>query len=222
MNTGRAASPGKTRTCPHCKATILESASVCPGCNHHLRYEPGERAQPTVTPLKVDGKFRHPASATEPWEYSVVVAVRNARGEEISRQVVGVGALQPDEERSFTIAVEVFSAQDAKDARAAGKEIPAPAKESAQVRSSAPSKDPRPPAPPPAHAKIVPASSSSSARPEARAASRPAVAAPREPRQASRLVRSDSRPGRSTNAGDSGSQAPPPPPGEEPDTLPQD
>ena len=40
MNTGRVAAPGRTRTCPHCKATILESASVCPACHHHLRFDP--------------------------------------------------------------------------------------------------------------------------------------------------------------------------------------
>ena len=30
---------GKTRTCPHCKAVILESLSICPGCMHHLRFD---------------------------------------------------------------------------------------------------------------------------------------------------------------------------------------
>ena len=30
---------GATRTCPHCRATILESAIVCPGCRHHLRFD---------------------------------------------------------------------------------------------------------------------------------------------------------------------------------------
>ena len=29
---------GRTRVCPHCKATILESAAVCPQCKHHLRF----------------------------------------------------------------------------------------------------------------------------------------------------------------------------------------
>ena len=35
----RPVSTGKTRTCPHCKATILESLSICPGCLHHLRFD---------------------------------------------------------------------------------------------------------------------------------------------------------------------------------------
>ncbi len=39
---------GKTRACPHCKATILESASVCPACRHYLRFDPS--AQPAVSP----------------------------------------------------------------------------------------------------------------------------------------------------------------------------
>jgi hypothetical protein len=38
-----------------------------------------------------------------------MITVRNERGEEVSRQVVGVGAIEPDEERTFTLAVEVFT-----------------------------------------------------------------------------------------------------------------
>jgi hypothetical protein len=38
-----------------------------------------------------------------------VLSIRNEKGEEVSRQVVGVGALQPDEERSFTVTVEMFA-----------------------------------------------------------------------------------------------------------------
>ena len=100
--------PGATRTCPHCRTTILESASVCPACKHHLRFEPGAaaRAQPTVSPLRVEGTIRHPEGG-EAWEYSVLLSIRNERGEEIARQVVGVGAIGPKEERTFTLAVEV-------------------------------------------------------------------------------------------------------------------
>lgn len=108
MSSTRPVVPGSTRACPHCRATILESAAVCPACRHHLRFDPSakDRARPSVTPLKVEGTIHHPASG-EPWEYSVVVSIRNERGEEVSRQVVGVGALQPDERRSFSLAVEV-------------------------------------------------------------------------------------------------------------------
>ncbi len=107
--------PGATRTCPHCRTTILESASVCPACKHHLRFEPGaaSRAQPSSSPLRVEGTIRHPDGG-EAWEYSVMLSIRNERGEEITRQVVGVGALGPKEERTFTLAVEVFNPDDAK------------------------------------------------------------------------------------------------------------
>lgn len=103
---------GKTRTCPHCKATILESSSVCPACQHHLRFDSktiGERRmQPTFSPLRVEGAFHHPPGG-EAWEYSVVVSVRNDRGEELARKVVGVGALQPNDGRTVTLSVDVFA-----------------------------------------------------------------------------------------------------------------
>jgi len=115
MTTVRQGAAGATRTCPHCRAIILESASVCPACQHHLRFDPGaaDRAVPSFLPLRVEGTIRHP-SVGEPWEYSVVLSIRNDRGEEIARQVVGVGALQPLEQRTFTLAVEVFTPADAK------------------------------------------------------------------------------------------------------------
>jgi hypothetical protein len=121
MNSGRLVNPGKTRSCPHCKATILDSASVCPGCHHHLRFDTVQRALPTHTPLHVEGAIRHPGTEGT-WEYSFVLAVRNARGEEIARQVVGVGALQPMEERTFTVAVEVFAAVETREPKAPAKE----------------------------------------------------------------------------------------------------
>jgi hypothetical protein len=108
----RVAAPGKTRICPHCKATILESASVCPGCQHHLRFDPKavveRRTQPTFSPLRVEGSFRNP-EVTDDWEYSVVVSIRNDRGEEIARKVIGVGALAPREGRTVTLSVDVFA-----------------------------------------------------------------------------------------------------------------
>lgn len=61
-----------------------------------------------MTPLKVEGAIRHPETG-QPWEYSVMISIRNDRGEEVTRQVVGVGALQPGEQRTFTFAVEVFA-----------------------------------------------------------------------------------------------------------------
>ena len=80
----RVTATGKTRTCPHCKATILESARICPGCNHHLRFDPNAlveaRQQATFSALKVEGAFRNPEAGADSWEYSVVVSIKNERG----------------------------------------------------------------------------------------------------------------------------------------------
>lgn len=100
---------GKTRVCPHCKATILESAAVCPQCKHHLKYGVAatvEKARPKRTALRIEGTLRQPDGAAAS-EYSVVMSIRNERGEEVSRQVMGVGALRPGELRVFTLAVEL-------------------------------------------------------------------------------------------------------------------
>jgi hypothetical protein len=101
---------GTTRTCPHCRAVILASATVCPSCRKHLRFTPGAEAQPTFSPLRVEGSIRHP-TAGEAWEYSVVISIKNDKGEEVGRQVVGVGALQPGEGRTFSFSVDVFAPQ---------------------------------------------------------------------------------------------------------------
>ena len=110
MTIARVALPGKTRRCPHCRSEILDSASVCPKCRHHLRFggQAGDRVQPTFSPLKVEGTIKHPAIA-DAWEYQVVLSIRNERGEEITRQVVGVGALQATEERTFALSVDIFA-----------------------------------------------------------------------------------------------------------------
>jgi hypothetical protein len=110
----RPVTPGKTRACPHCKATILESLSICPGCLHHLRFdqEAAKRQVAATSALRVEGVIQHP-TREEAWEYFVVIAVRNDRGEEVTRQVVGVGALQGIEKRTFTLSVEVLPPQTA-------------------------------------------------------------------------------------------------------------
>jgi hypothetical protein len=103
---------GRTRTCPHCKATILESSVVCPQCRHHLRFgvaaAPAAAAAEGFTALRVEGVLEHPAKGGD-WEYSVVLTIRNERGEELARQVVGVGALRPAESRNFSLSVEVLA-----------------------------------------------------------------------------------------------------------------
>jgi hypothetical protein len=145
---------GKTRSCPHCKATILESATVCPGCLHHLRFDPAaQRMLPAATPLRVEGTIRHPPGSGT-WEYSIVLAVRNERGEEITRQVVGVGALAPADVRSFSLSVELFAPQTlSRDPRT-------------EVRSSGP----------------LPGAPGSSPRPTAPAVSKSPFRDPRDPR----------------------------------------
>lgn len=111
MISGRPAEPGKTRSCPHCKATILESHSICPGCHHHLRFDSqaAQRQLAARTALRVEGTIRG-AVLEEPTEYCLVLSVRNDRGEEVTRQVVSVGALQPGEKRTFSVAVDTLPA----------------------------------------------------------------------------------------------------------------
>lgn len=67
---------------------------------------------PTFSPLRVEGSIRHPNTG-EAWEYAVMVSITNERGVELSRQIVGVGAMSPGEQRKFTVAVEVFGPPDA-------------------------------------------------------------------------------------------------------------
>jgi hypothetical protein len=118
----RPGSPGATRACPHCRETILESAAVCPACRHYLRFDIGADADteasqvPALTPLRIEGSIRHPPDG-EPWEYTVVVSIRNDRGEEIAHKLIGVGAMNPNEERTFTMSVEAMLAK----AKAPGK-----------------------------------------------------------------------------------------------------
>ena len=113
MSNIRPGSPGATRACPHCKETILESASVCPGCKHHVRFAgAGSTAgaavseAPAISALKIEGSIKQPADVAA-WEYSVVVSITNEQGKEIGRKLIGVGAMAPDELRTFTLSVEV-------------------------------------------------------------------------------------------------------------------
>ena len=112
MSSARPGSPGATRECPHCRETVLESATVCPGCRHYLRYDTGTDApqEPALTPLRIEGSIRHPADG-EPWEYTVAVSIHNDRGEEIAHKLIGVGAMQPNEQRTFTLLVEAVAAK---------------------------------------------------------------------------------------------------------------
>jgi hypothetical protein len=113
MSSARPGDPGVTRECPHCRETILESAGRCPACGHYLRFEARSdepRQVPALTPLRIEGSIRHPGEG-EPWEYTVVVSIRNDRGQEIARKLIGVGAMNPNEQRTFTLSVEAVSAK---------------------------------------------------------------------------------------------------------------
>ncbi|MGH8146509.1 MAG: hypothetical protein ACREPY_09260 [Rhodanobacteraceae bacterium] len=109
MSAPHAGAAGATRVCPHCREKILESSETCPACKHRLRFGgPASdlSAPAAVTPLRVEGSFRNPAEGGA-WEYSMVLTIRNERGEEIARRLVGVGAMQPGEQRTFTLGVEM-------------------------------------------------------------------------------------------------------------------
>ncbi len=105
---------GATRSCPHCKSTILQSSAVCPACRHFLRFETvkvgaGLKPAPTTAePLRLEAIVRQPVDG-DGCEYSLVVVVTNDRGEELTRQVIDVGSLKPAEARTFTVLVESFS-----------------------------------------------------------------------------------------------------------------
>jgi hypothetical protein len=89
-----------------------------------VRFAPGAKGgaatAPTFNALKVDGSIRHPRVG-EAWEYAAIITITNDRGEEIARQIVGVGAIEPGEERKFTFAVEVFVPEGALEAVSAGR-----------------------------------------------------------------------------------------------------
>ena len=111
MRATRASVAGESRTCPHCKATILKSSASCPICHHVLRFvAPGAVAQPNVTtcPFLIEGTINHPGNE-EPLEYSILMEVHDETGKLISRQTVGVGALQQAEKRRFSLKVELAS-----------------------------------------------------------------------------------------------------------------
>jgi len=112
MSVVRPGALGATRTCPHCKATVLQSANICPGCQHHLRFNVGNNAEPQAaghSAMRLEGTIAHP-SRTES-EYCVVISITNEQGEKIARHVVGVGALAAGERHKFTFSVDVVPAR---------------------------------------------------------------------------------------------------------------
>ncbi len=124
MSAARQGSLGATRVCPHCKATVLASASICPGCQHHLRFNAAAaEQQPAGHPaMRIEGTIAQAGAAA--CEYCVVVSISNGRGEKISRQVVGVGALAPGERHSYSFSVDVMPARTASDRASAQNREP--------------------------------------------------------------------------------------------------
>lgn len=78
----------------------------------------------------------------------MLVSIKNEKGEEVNRQVVGVGALQPGEQRSFTFAVEVFVPTEARAATPADSPAATTSQPQPAAAASVPSGT-RPGAPPP-------------------------------------------------------------------------
>lgn len=116
MSAPRPGPAGATRTCPHCRTTILESAAVCPACRGHLKFDaPAQDAAQRFVPLKVEGTIN--ALEDGAFEYTMVVVIRDERGQEIGRHVAGVGAVFPGESRSFEVSVEAVPARGKRRAR---------------------------------------------------------------------------------------------------------
>jgi len=135
MSTARPGNLGATRVCPHCKATVLENSAVCPGCRHHLRFNSGSTQVVTeegYCALDVDGTIKHKV-ASEPCEYCVVLDVRNERGEQVVRQVVGVGVLQAGESRRLHVAVDMLPVRAQVAAPPPAAKLPAAAPKPAAV-----------------------------------------------------------------------------------------
>ena len=107
-------SAGETWNCPHCGERILRSAGSCPACQRRLRFDAASAsrsAAATSCPLTVEGTIRHP-STEAPWEFSVVVHIRDSQGETLARRVVGVGAIRPGDTRTFTLQVEMRAPEE--------------------------------------------------------------------------------------------------------------
>jgi hypothetical protein len=175
MSTVRPGQPGATRVCPHCKAIVLESAAVCPGCRHHLRFSSAGNLDGAVDgyrALSVDGTIAHRHTG-EPCEYCIVLDITNERGERLVRQVVGVGALQPGEQRRLNVSVDMLPI-GVPASKAAAATAAAPAQPQATMRAPPPARGPSPAAP----AAATAAPRASLQPPPVRAATAAAAAAP--------------------------------------------
>jgi len=109
MKAGPVAVAGESRVCPHCKATILKSSTSCPLCRHVLRFGAISllpQSSPTTCPLLVEGTLAHPGDG-DAREYFILLEIRDAGGKLLSRESVGVGAMQQSEKRIFSLRIEM-------------------------------------------------------------------------------------------------------------------
>ena len=112
MSSVRPGSPGATRECPHCRETDPRKRSPCvrpAGITCDSTPAPMRPRRPRSRRCASKAASGIPADG-EPWEYTVVVSIRNDRGVEIARKLIGVGAMNPNEQRTFTLSVEAVSA----------------------------------------------------------------------------------------------------------------
>jgi hypothetical protein len=98
MTDPRASAATKTRCRPHCKATILESASICPACRHYLRFDAAPRSEGGArrSAFRDEGVIANSEPVVR-WEYAVVFAIPGGEGAEVARHVVNFGARSPRE-----------------------------------------------------------------------------------------------------------------------------
>jgi hypothetical protein len=109
MSSVHPGSPGATRGA-RTAGRRFSSAGVCPACRHYLRFDHGRRPRaPAVTPLRIEGSIRHPADGELGIRWSYRFATIAA--EEIAHKLIGVGAMNPNEQRIFTLSVEAVSAK---------------------------------------------------------------------------------------------------------------
>lgn len=112
---------GEAWNCPHCGQRILRSAVNCPACQRRLRFDTGTAGQASgACALRVEGTI-HQASSETALEYSVLVQVRDAQGAVVARHVVGVGAIQPGDTRTFSLQVEARGPEDSAHAAVAAR-----------------------------------------------------------------------------------------------------
>jgi hypothetical protein len=91
----------------------------CPACQRRLRFDTGTAGHASaIYPLRVEGTIQH-SPGEPPWEYSVLVQVRDAQGAVLAKHVVGVGAIQPGDTRTFSLQVEMRAPEETAHAAAA-------------------------------------------------------------------------------------------------------